>query len=968
MIYEFDECVLDTATQQLSRGGELVHIEPQVLAVLELLVSNSDRVVTKIELLDEVWGDRFVSETALTSRMKLARKACGDSGREQRIVKTVHSRGYRLVADVVTRSAPAEPRQAVVDQRSASIPVGHRSSSGVVGRNGELDELDEVLGDVEGGNRNAVFVSGGIGSGKSTLIAEFLERHDQLDGWFVSRGQCIQTRGGVEPYFCLFDALSHLARTDPDEVRDTLERVAPSWLAQMPSLIDDDMAQRLERRLLGSTTPRMLREGAEAFEELARRRPLILVLDDLQWTDDCTLDVIDLLLQRRDPAPLLLIGTVRAEPAAVHSVIATAVAGGQAIELQLGGIDQEAVRALAQDRFGGATVPDELIRIVTERSDGVPLFAEEIVTAWIRGGQVAVVDSEVVVLGSLEEIEATLPTTLPALLDRELLELEPEELAVLEACAVSGEMFDGESVAAGLDRALADVEATLASLAGHRGLIAIEGASSWPDGTVSASYAFAHRLYRQVIYDRIPVGRKAVLHGRIGARLEEGYRDQAGELAVILAEHFIQAGDNVRAVENLRRAGEQAALRSAHAHASDFLLNALERIESLAHGKERDQAELRIRMGLGPTLVALRGWFDPTVSVNYERALELCEDESCPEAAAARYGLATVSELHGEFARTEALLSPVLEAETDDDLAMAAHELVACSTFHQGAFDRSLQNASMVLESWDEDAYSVLMARIAEHPASSCNSWSSLASWCLGRSDESLRQAELAVSLGERNLYALSTAVQQRAMFHQIRGEADLCLEWAERTREVGQEQSFSMRVIQADIYRGWALGVSGRTEEGIGLVADGLGRFRAEGATLNEAYYLGLYADARLHGGQPAEALELLDEAIERMRAGTRTYFFESELHRLRARALLDLDDVGAAASARDALTESQTVAETQGSPALVMRTVADRLALELKHGDAEPWRDTLADLLTIYDGQDLVPDVVRARELLAD
>ncbi len=110
MVYEFDNRVLDAATQQLTCDGEPVHVEPQALALLEYLVTNHDRLVTKIELLDEVWGDRFVSESALTSRIKLARKACGDSGREQRIIKTVHSRGYRVIAEVRTRRPGAASR------------------------------------------------------------------------------------------------------------------------------------------------------------------------------------------------------------------------------------------------------------------------------------------------------------------------------------------------------------------------------------------------------------------------------------------------------------------------------------------------------------------------------------------------------------------------------------------------------------------------------------------------------------------------------------------------------------------------------------------------------------------------------------------------------------------------------------------------------------------------------------------
>ena len=176
MIYEFDGCVLDRTTQELRRDGELVHVEPQVLAVLELLVANRDRMVTKIELLDEVWGDRFVSESALTSRIKLARKACGDSGREQRIVKTVHGRGYRFVADVVERrpgrDAPPAPRAG-----QPSVTSG-ASARAVVGRESELMVMEELVDATRAGARRTAFVTGEPGAGKSTLIAEVVERAD----------------------------------------------------------------------------------------------------------------------------------------------------------------------------------------------------------------------------------------------------------------------------------------------------------------------------------------------------------------------------------------------------------------------------------------------------------------------------------------------------------------------------------------------------------------------------------------------------------------------------------------------------------------------------------------------------------------------------------------------------------------------------------------------------------------------
>jgi DNA-binding winged helix-turn-helix (wHTH) protein/tetratricopeptide (TPR) repeat protein len=964
VIYEFASCTLDVATQELSRDGELVHVEPQVLSVLLYLVTHRDRVVPKIELLDQIWGDRFVSESALTSRIKLARKACGDTGRDQRIVRTVHGRGYRFVADVVERTQQAPTRE-----RPTPRPVADSAPAAtLIGRAEELAHIEAVLSESRAGNRRSVFVTGEMGSGASTLLAEVVERNDGLDAWFVMRGQCLQGRGGVEPYFPILDAYTRLADSEPTTVMAVLDRYAPSWLAQIPSLAEAGDPERLERRLLGSPPERMLREGVDALSALARERPVLLVLEGLQWADDCTLDVLELLMHRSDAVPLALLGTARTDPSPVRSVIARACAEGNAVEIQLGKLDRADIEALVRERFGGADVPDELVEIVVRRSDGVPLFAQEILTTLLRSGQVVADEDGVRAIGTTDEIATIVPATIPPLIERELAYLDRGVVEVLEAAAVAGIDFDGAAAAAGALLSVPEAEAALSLASRRLSYVEARARSAWPDGTVSTAYSFTHRLYRDVIYERITAGRRAVLHGRIGTALETAYGDRLTELSPVLAEHFVEAEDTARSIEYLRRAGEQASARGAHALAQDLLGRALARAVELPNGPERTMAEVKVRIALGPVLVAVLGWIDPQVRSNYERALSLCDGtDPCPESAAARYGLATVTELRGEFARTEELLLPLLEDEAGGDLAMEAHELLACSTFHQAAFRRSLDNADMVLDSWDESTYSVLMARVAEHPASSCNSWRSLSSWALGQLDDSLARAELAVSQGERNDYALSTATQQRAMLHQLRREPEQCKEWADRTRQVGGEQGFAMRIIQADIYKGWALGVSGSPEEGCRLISDGLERFRSAGATLNEAYYLALYAEAELHAGRAERALSLLDEALATMRSSTRSYFYESEIHRLRARALLGLGGVDRVVEARGELDQSLAIAEAAGSPILALRAAVDRFTLEQEFGDPSPWRDQVSAWLAELDGQDATPDMEQARLLLS-
>ncbi|MCZ7528597.1 MAG: AAA family ATPase [Acidimicrobiia bacterium] len=959
MIYRFDRTELDTGTCELRHDGGVVHVEPQVLAVLEHLIAHRNRVVSKMELLDEVWGDRFVSESALTSRIKSARRACGDSGRQQRVIRTVHGRGYRFVADV-TEAGEAAP---ALGPTAAPTPAV-RPSATLIGRSVELDRLEAALDAARSGRRQGVFLTGEAGAGKSALLAELLERVDsggEAGGWMVLRGQCLQSRGGAEPYFSLLDALARHGRVEGPRVVEVLEQVAPSWLAQIPSLVDPDLAARLEPRVLGATPLRMLREGADTFETLAASCPVLLALEDLHWADDCTLDVVELLVQRTGPAPLVIVGTARREPDRIRGLIAAMTSSGRATELRLGPLPAGAVAALVDDWFAGAAVPAELHDVVARRSDGIPLFAQEMLGTWVRDGAVTVDGGVVAVTVPLDALEATVPESVRELIERELVRLEPDEAEVLESAAVAGDELDGAAVAAGLGRPLAEVEDALATLSRRQHLLDALGGVEWPDGTVSTRFRFRHELHRQVVYERIPAAHRARLHRAVGEAIERGYRGRPGEVLVELAHHFVEGGDLARSVEYLRRAGEQATARSAHRHAAGFLGDALARVERLPEGEERDRAELRVRLSLGPTLVATGGWFGAQVLENYERALELCGARGpCHDADLARYGLATVTELRGEYERTEALLLPVLDAPPEE-LVLEARELMACSTFHQGRFERSLENAFALLDRWGADDHSALMARLAEHPAASCNSWASLASWYLGRSDESLHLAERAVELGEQNLYALSTARVQRAFLHQFRAEPEACGRWAELAGALAEEQGFPMRNAQALILRGWVDAASGRAG-GVEGIAEGLALFRSFGARLTEPYFLGLQADALLAAGEPVEAMARLDEALTGMRETTRSFFYEPELHRLRARAVTASGGPGAPESARELLDLALETAERSSSPPLALRAATDRLRLERDHGEPGPWRPIVAGHLARFDGQ---ADASRRRRL---
>ena len=947
MLYAFAGNELNSDTQELRHGGAVQHVEPQVLAVLEYLIAHRDRVVTKIELLDEVWGSRFVSESALTSRIKSARRACGDSGREQSVIRTVHGRGYRFVAEL--------ERQVTSAQRGA------RTRGGIVGRDHELGVIEEAARSAVEGRRQVVFITGAPGIGKSTLLAEAVELLDDAGTWRLVRGQCLESRGGTEPYFGLLDSLARSGRTDDGTTRAVLDHVAPTWLVQLPALMGPDDAERLGQRLLGTTPHRMLRDGAEVFEELSRRGPLLLALEDLQWADDCTLDVLELLVQRDEHAPLLILLSLREGPSAARNLLTRLVANGRARELALGGLTESDASALIGDLLDVREVPPELAEVAARRSDGIPLALAEMIGAWQRAGHLVVDDGRLELTVAPDELDSGVPESLRQLLEIDLARADPEHVAALEVAALAGTEFDAASVQDALGKPLLDVEELLTRAGDELGYLAPVGGTTWPDGTTSTRFAFRHHLHRQILEDRLTYHRRARVHAAIGTALAAGYAGRVVEVAPELARHFVEAADHERSVEYLRVAGEQAAARNAFTHAERLLLDALSHTAELEAGPQRDRAELAVRMALGPAIVATRGWYGAEVAENYERAMYLCTEHSpCDEASLARYSLATVTELRGEYSRTEELLDPMVD-DAGNNLLTETRELLACSTFHQGKFQASFDHATAVLDQWERLSPSELMSRLAEHPASACNSWASFAAWYLGESDRSLEFAEQAVAIGREHLYALSTAEVQRSLLHQMRQEPADAARWAASSIELADEQGFPMRSNQAQIILGWADAMSGDAD-GIARAEDGLAQFRGSGAQLSVPYYLGLLAEALLTAGNTDAALEALAEAIDLAASGARTFFYAPELHRLRA-SVEEATGLWEAADVDAELGVAVDLARELGSPPLELRALT-QLAGRSQGGGFDESR--LRSLLTHFDGQQPTVDTLNALAVL--
>ena len=595
--FHFGPFRLDAVDERLWRGSEEIALSPKPFAMLRHLVEHPGRLVTKQDLLDDVWGGVHVTSTSPRVCLHEIREALGEDASAPRFIETVPRRGYRFVAPVsvvATSNAPG-----------AFPPAPERAAGDLVGRDAELARLDRWLADALAGERRLVFVTGEAGIGKTTLVDAFTASH-RASAW-LARGQCIEHYGTPEAYLPVLEAFTRLCRAPGGEaVVEILARHAPLWLAQMPSVASAPDREALDARTAGATPERMLRDMADAIEEIGHSSPLVLWLEDLHGSDHATLDLLAFVARRREPARLLVIGTYR--PSVVRTgehplwaIQQELQVRGWCHELVLAPLSKEGVAAYLSTREELRATDESAIRdaadLIHARTDGNPLFLVSTVGAVLERGADA--DS---FLGVTRDVCREVPPNVREFLEQQIEHLPREDRRLLEAASVAGMELAAASIAAGLEEPLEDVEARLGELARRGSLLEAGETAEWPDGTVAASFRFAHALHQEVLYRRVTTARRIGLHRRIGERLERGWAGKTEEIAPELAMHFERGGEPGRAIDALHAAGARAMRGYAPREAEAVLRSGLRLLESLPAGAPLDRRELALRIALGPAL------------------------------------------------------------------------------------------------------------------------------------------------------------------------------------------------------------------------------------------------------------------------------------------------------------------------------------------------------------------------------
>jgi DNA-binding winged helix-turn-helix (wHTH) protein/tetratricopeptide (TPR) repeat protein len=579
----FGEYRLDRANALLWRGQARVTLAPKPFEVLCCLIGRPGELVTKEELLDAVWSDLHVSESSLAVAMNALRAALGDDRQSPNYIETVTRRGYRFIASV-TAAGTSALEQPVAEKTSDDVVDRRRQWR--VGRAAPLETLEMALQLARAGQRQVVFVTGEAGIGKTTLIQMALERIER-QGLGVLHCGCNELFGTHEAFLPLIEGLNERCRgAEGASLLASIREHAPTWLAQMPAFLGEGDRAAFQQEVFGATRERMLREFADLMESLAAKRPWVIVLEDLHWSDFATVDVLSRLARREWKAAVFILATYRPMEVAVGGHPVRAVhqdlqIHGHCTELALDRLTRGDVERYLALRFNSADVANELVERIFARTGGQPLFVTSLVDHLVAQG--ALVENDGQWRMGREEAAShdSMPHDLEDMITRQIDHLTADERSLLEVASAAGAEFSALQVAGALDRAVLDVEEICEELARAGRIVVAAGLAEWPSGEVSGRYAFQHALYQEILYQRLAPARRVNTHARLGASLERGYGPQAQEVASVLARHFELGRDFPKAMRYLAVAAEGSARRFSTREAANYLTRALELVPHL---------------------------------------------------------------------------------------------------------------------------------------------------------------------------------------------------------------------------------------------------------------------------------------------------------------------------------------------------------------------------------------------------
>ncbi len=897
----------------------------------------------------------------VTHRLVQGLFACQDLGAQPlKGISTLLSL-YRVLAESVAQSR-------------FEVAVG-AGLTPLVGREEELGLLQRRWTQAKEGAGQVVLLSGEAGIGKSRLV-QALKEQVMAEGATRIEFRCspYHQNSAFYPIIDHLQRFLQLQREDTPQTKLTkLQQALVTYrfpqadtLPLLATLLSLPYPEGIPPLTLSPQKQKQKTQDALVawIVEEAEKAAVYCAWEDLHWADPSTLEVLALFLEQIPTTRMFAMLTFRPDftpPWNPRSYVTP---------LPLSRLGRLQVEAMVKQVTGGKALPLEVLQQIVSKTDGMPLFVEELTKMVLESGLLREEDGRYVGTHGGAPIPAlaipsTLQDSLMARLDRLASVRELAQVGAVLGREFSYDLIhavsflDEELLQQGL-RQLVDAE-----LIYQRGL------------PPQVTYLFKHALIQDTAYQSLLKSRRQQLHQQIAHVLEERFPETKETQPELLAHHYTEAGLIAQAIPYWQQAGQRAIERSANIEAISHLTKGLELLKTLPDTPERTPQELMLQIALAVPLTATKGFAASEVERVYARARELCQHVGKnPQLFPVLWGLWVFYTARAEHRAARELGEQCLllaQSAQDLTLLLEAHHALGVTLSGLGEFIPALEHLEQAIALYDPQQHRSLAFLYGQDPKVVCRSQSAWVLWFLSYPDQALKRNHEAITLAQKlfHPYSLAAALDFGAMVHQLCQDGQATQERAEAAVTLSIEQGFVFWVAWGTILRGWALTKLGQVGDGIVQIRDGLAAFRATGAEVMVPYFLGLLAEAYGKMGQAKEGLTMLAEALE-MVDKTEERWNEAELYRLKGELTLQSNVQGPKSKveeeAEECFHKAVEIARKQQAKSPELRATMSLARLWQQQGKKEAAQQILADIYGWFTEGFDTKDLQEAKRLIEE